>query len=191
MVLAIPRGGVPVAAEVAGLLNGELGTVVARKLGAPGQPELAIGAVTAAGTSFVDEDLARMVGASPQYIAEEIERQQQEAIRREKEYGGGGSDLAGRDVVVVDDGIATGATAIAALRSVRNAGASRVILAVPVGPRTTIQAMRREADEVVCPRIEEDFFAVGQFYVDFRAPGDDEVRRLLRRDAGSKRAVGD
>jgi predicted phosphoribosyltransferase len=180
VVLGIPRGGVPVAAEVARRLGGQLGVVVARKLGAPSQPELAVGAVSADGAVYVDDELARRVGASQSYMERVARRERAEAQRREQAFGANRIPLAGRNVIVVDDGIATGATAVAALRSVRAAGASRVVLAVPVGPGSTLNAMRAEADDVVCPHAEEDFFAVGEFYSDFRAPTDDEVRTLLR-----------
>jgi predicted phosphoribosyltransferase len=182
VVLGIPRGGVPVAAEIAKALGGELGVIVARKLGAPGQPELAVGAVTADGPVYIDEDVARKTRASPEFLAREEGRERREARRRELLFGAHGVALKGRDVVVVDDGIATGATAVAALRAVRSAGASRVVLAVPVGPRGTIAVMRREADAVVCPHVEDDFFAVGQFYVNFAAPADEDVKRLLARE---------
>jgi predicted phosphoribosyltransferase len=179
-ILGIPRGGVPVAAEIARHLDGDLGVVVARKLGAPSQPELAIGAVTADGTTYIDEKLAARVGASRQYLRRIAEAEQAEAKRREEAFGTHDLVLEGRDVVVVDDGIATGATAIAALRSVRAAGAARVVLAVPVGPRVTLNEMCRYADDVVCPAPQEEFYAVGQFYFDFRAPSDETVRDLLQ-----------
>jgi predicted phosphoribosyltransferase len=182
VVLGIPRGGVPVAAEIASALHGELGVIVARKLGAPGQPELAVGAVTAEGPAYIDEDVARKTRASPEFLAREEVRERREARRRELLFGGDGIALEGRDVVVVDDGIATGATAVAALRAVRAAGAARVVLAVPVGPRGTITAMRREADIVVCSHVEDDFYAVGQFYVNFAAPADEDLKRLLARE---------
>ena len=169
VVLGIPRGGVPVALEVARALGAELGVVVARKLRAPYQPELAVGAVTADGGLWVNERLAAEVGADAKYLAEEQERQVREARRREEEFDGGLRPVVeGRTVIVVDDGIATGATAIAALRAMRTRGAGKVILAIPVGPPDTVQAMRAEADNVICLASEADFHAVGQFYVDFR-----------------------
>ena len=180
IVLGIPRGGVPVAAEVARALGGELGVVVARKLRAPGQPELAIGAVSASGVAYINHRLAEECGADDRYLAEEQERQAEEARRREAEFDSHRhAPVSGRTVIVVDDGIATGATAIAALRSIKWAGARRVILAVPVGPPDTIEAMRKEADEVYCLAIEPDFFAIGQFYVDFRPFEDEQVRKVL------------
>ncbi len=152
VVLGIPRGGVPVALEVARALGAELGVVVARKLRAPYQPELAVGAVTADGGLWVNERLAAEVGADAKYLAEEQERQVREARRREEEFDGGRRPVVeGRTVIVVDDGIATGATAIAALRAMRTRGAGKIILAIPVGPPDTVQAMRAEADESYLP----------------------------------------
>ncbi len=191
LVLAIPRGGVPVAAEVAEVLGGELGVVVARKLGAPGQPELAIGAITSDGVCYLNERLVDETGARGRYLAEEQGRQAAEARRREEAFDGQMRPPAkGRDVIVVDDGIATGATAIAAVRSMKGAGARRVILAVPVGPPETIEKMRSEADEVVCVAVERDFWAIGQFYADFRPVEDDQVRAALAK-AAKQPAGGD
>jgi putative phosphoribosyl transferase len=186
VVLGIPRGGVIIATEVARELDGDVGVAVARKLGAPGQPELGIGAVTADGTAWVDEHLAKMSGADRAYIEREVSAQVEEAKRREKVYDHRYQPaLKGRTVLVVDDGLATGATARAALRAVRNAGASRVVLAVPVAPPHTVRELEDEADEVVAATVDEDFYAIGQFYLDFRPVSDDEVRQAL--EANSKR----
>jgi predicted phosphoribosyltransferase/pimeloyl-ACP methyl ester carboxylesterase len=180
IVLGIPRGGVPVAAEVARVLRGDLGVVVARKLRAPGQPELAVGAVSATGVSYVNQPLATEAGADDAYLVQEQAYQAEEARRREEAFDGHRRPpLEGRTVIVVDDGIATGATAIAALRSIRAGGAAKVILAVPVGPSDTIAAMRSEADEVYCLVEEPDFYAIGPFYSDFRPFEDDRVRKVL------------
>jgi putative phosphoribosyl transferase len=180
IVLGIPRGGVPVAARVAEALDAELGVVVAHKLRAPGQPELAIGAVTAAGVTWLNEDLVAATGASPAYIDRESALQRAEASKREARFGGARApQLKGRTVIIVDDGVATGATALAAARSVRAAGAARTIVAVPVGPPETLAELGREADEVICLREEPDFYAVGQFYRDFQAVHDTEVEAIL------------
>lgn len=180
VVLGIPRGGVPVALEVARELGAELGVVVARKLGAPHQPELAVGAVTADGAIWVNQPLAVEVGADANYLRDEQQRQAAEACRREEEFDGSRRlEVKDRTVIVVDDGLATGATAIAALRSMRNRGAAKVILAVPVAPPATVRAIRAEADDVICLAAEPEFYAVGQFYVDFRPVPDDEVRAIL------------
>ena len=179
IVLGIARGGVTVAAEVARRLNGQLGVVVCRKLGAPTRPELAIGAVTADGTCYIDEERCRLAGASDSYIERERLRQTAEAQRQQATYGYPPALLAGRIAIVVDDGLATGATAIAAIRSVKAGGAGTVVFAVPVGPPHSLERVRREADEVLCASVEPDFFAVGWFYDDFRATTDGDVRALL------------
>ncbi len=180
VVLGIPRGGVTVAAEIARELDGELGVVVARKVGAPDQPELAIGAVTADGSSWIDADLARLTGADDAYLEQAKAREVEEAKRRESVFDHHRQpSLEGRTVLVVDDGLATGATARAALRSVRNAGAARVVLAVPVAPPHTLAEMEREADDAIAATVEENFYAIGQFYLDFRPVSDEEVQELL------------
>lgn len=180
VVLGIPRGGVVVSVVVAAGLSAQHGVVVARKLGAPTQPELAIGAETARGIAFVDHGLAEMSGANEQYLEAELAHQIGEAKRREAEFDGQHNpSVAGQTVIIVDDGVATGATAIAAIRSMKAQGAERVIFATPVGPTSTIAALRREADEVVCLRVESDFYAVGQFYDDFQPIEDREVKSLL------------
>lgn len=181
IVLGIPRGGVTVAAEVAAGLNAELGVVVARKLGAPTQPELAIGAVTASGVAFVDWALAALTGADEAYVEQERAAQAAEARRREARFNSQRRPpLRDREVILVDDGVATGATAIAAIRTIKAEGAAKVIFAVPVGPAHTIQHLRQEADEVLCLHEEHDFHAVGQYYDDFQAVEDAEVEALLQ-----------
>ena len=188
IVLGIPRGGVPVAAEVAVALGGELGVVVAHKLRAPRQPELAIGAVTADGVAWINEELAGHTGADRAYLEQESAFQAGEARRRQSAFDGHRlPPVAGRPVIIVDDGIATGATALAGARSMRSLGASPLVVAVPVGPPATIERLRQEADEVVCLRVDAGFFAVGEFYRDFRAVSDDEVLEILDTAARSAR----
>lgn len=188
VVLGIPRGGVIVAAEVALALDGELGVVVARKLRAPDQPELAIGAVTSDGSAWIDASLAEEVGADERYIEREQAAQVEEARHREAVFDGKlRPTVAARVVIIVDDGIATGSTAIAAARSMRAAGAAKVVLAVPVSPPQTLEVMRGEVDDVVCPRVEPDFHAIGEFYTDFRQVSDEEVKTVLDRFAARAR----
>lgn len=183
VVLGIPRGGVVVSDRVARDLGAEHGVIVARKLGAPWQPELAIGAVSASGVTYIDPVISAEAGVSDEYLRDEVAAKTEAARRYEEVFDGRRRPpLAGREVVVVDDGLATGSTAIAAVRSVRAEGAKRVILAVPVGPPSTVRVLRREADDVVCLVEEPSFFAVGQFYSDFAPVEDEEVRRLMNRD---------
>lgn len=186
LILAIPRGGVPVAARIAAALHGELGVVVARKLRAPGQPELALGAVAGDAPPFLDPRVAAAAGAGEGYVARELAFQRDEVRRGERAYAPVSRlPVAGRTVVVVDDGVATGATMIAAARWLRIAGAARIVLAVPVGPPETISRLRAEADDVVCLQVDAMFHATGQYYADFAPVPATVVERLLdnaRRD---------
>lgn len=180
VVLGIPRGGVVVAAPVADALHAPLDVVVPRKLGAPGNPELAIGAI-APGVRVLDERLLRSLGVPDRYVEDEIERQEEEISRRMALYRAGGAavTIAGATVVVVDDGVATGATAMAALRWVRTQRATRVLFAAPVGPRQTIGMLEEEADEVLVLETPFSFMAVGEWYERFDQVRDDEVVRAL------------
>jgi putative phosphoribosyl transferase len=182
LVLGIPRGGVPVAAEVARALGAELDVVVARKLGAPGQEELAIGAVTANGGEFVNAELVADLRVSDAYLAGVRREQIAEARRREARFRRGRVplDLRGRVVLLVDDGLATGATMRAAVAACRGQGLRRLLVAVPVAPRETVEAFRREGVEIVAVLVPEPFFAVGAWYDDFAPTTDDEVCRLLK-----------
>jgi putative phosphoribosyl transferase len=181
VVLGIPRGGVVVAAPVAYALHAPLDVVVPRKLGAPGNPELAIGAI-APGVRVLDERLLRSLGVPDRYVEDEIERQEEEIDRRLDLYRAGGAAvaIAGATVVVVDDGVATGATAMAALRWVRTQGAARVLFAAPVGPRQTLGMLEQEADEALVLETPFSFMAVGEWYERFDQVQDDEVVQLLR-----------
>jgi predicted phosphoribosyltransferase/predicted alpha/beta-hydrolase family hydrolase len=183
VVLGVPRGGVPVAREVAEALGAPLDIVVVRKLGAPGQPEMGIGAVVDGDhpRAIFNQEVIESLGVEDDYIDREIQRQLKEIKRREFEYRGTepAVPLAGKTVIVVDDGIATGSSVRAALRGVRRAKPKQIILAVPVAPAETLEALRHDADKIVCLETPEVFFAVGQFYQDFLQVSDDEVKRIL------------
>ena len=183
VVLGLPRGGVPVAFEVAQQLHAPLDVVVVRKLGTPYYREVAMGALGEGGVVVVNDDVVRHADVSDAAFSAVKDEEQAELDRRVQRLRQGGArvPLAGRTVIVVDDGIATGATARAACQVVRAAGAARVILAVPVGAADTMAALRAVADEIVCLQTPESFFAVGQWYADFTPVGDDDVVQLLAR----------
>jgi putative phosphoribosyl transferase len=182
VVLAIPRGGVVVGYEVAKALALSLDVIIPRKIGAPNNPELAIGAMTEDGTILLDDRLVDYLNVSQEYIEEESETQKAEIHRRLRLYRGDipYPSLKGREVILIDDGIATGSTMKAALASVRKRGAKSVIIAIPVGPPSTIRELEKEADRVVCLHDPEAFYAIGQFYGDFTQTQDEEVIRLLK-----------
>jgi putative phosphoribosyl transferase len=195
VVLGVPRGGVPVASEVAARLAAPLDVVIVRKLGAPAQPELAIGALVDGDhpEEVLNPDLIELAQVPRSYVEREAARQLVEIRRREALYRPGSPplQLRGRTVIVVDDGIATGASIRAALRAVRRAAPERLVLAVPVAPPDTVASLRSEVDDLVCLHSPEDFAAVGQFYDDFSQTTDDDVIRLLnaaRRSAPSAAA---
>ncbi|QGK69914.1 phosphoribosyltransferase [Allosaccharopolyspora coralli] len=181
VVLGLARGGVPVAAEVATAMRAPLRVCVARKIGAPGQPELALGAVTADGPATYDPRLLRAFHTDEEQLRPECEREREEARRREERYQRADTSLRERDVILVDDGIATGATARAAVRMVRASVPHSIVFAVPVGAPEAVQSMEAEADTVVCPLQPSEFSAVGQWYRDFGATTDDEIVTLLAR----------
>ncbi|RKN40532.1 phosphoribosyltransferase family protein [Streptomyces hoynatensis] len=183
VVLGLPRGGVPVAAEVARALDAPLDVAVVRKLGAPFQAELAMGAIGEDGARVINEDVVRAGHIRERDIAEVESAEREELARRARAYRDGGEpvSVAGRTAVIVDDGIATGATARAACRSARARGAERVVLAVAVAPRDWQARLGGDADEFLCPDTPADFSAVGQFYRDFEQTTDAEVVRCLER----------
>jgi putative phosphoribosyl transferase len=183
LVLGIPRGGVLVAAQIARALDAELDVAIARKLPAPGSPELAIGAVTANGGRFLDEALVSELGVSPEYLGRVTDEERAEAQHRERHYRGGRAlaRMKGRTVILVDDGLATGATMKAAVRSVRRREPARVVVAVPVGAADSCADLRREADEVVCPFERTWFGSVGSYYRDFSQTREEEVEEILAR----------
>jgi len=182
IVLGIPRGGVATAAEVARVLGLPLDVALARKVGAPGNRELAIGAIGPDGQAVVDEGLAARLGATPDWLARAIEAERGEVAERLARFRGDRPplDVAGRTAIVVDDGVATGSTAAAVGGWLEQAGAARRVLAVPVAPPLTAERLRGSYDDVVALATPEAFFAVGEFYSDFRQVTDDEVRDLLR-----------
>ncbi len=183
VVYALPRGGVPVAAEVAAALGAPLDLVLVRKIGAPGQPELAVGAVVdgAEPELVLNDDIIALTGATEAFIAATRQRELAEIERRRACYLAGRArlDPKGRTEIVVDDGIATGASARAALHALRRRGAARLVLAVPVGSPDTLQALRGEADDVVSVLEAELFFGIGAFYRDFHQLTYEEVTRSL------------
>jgi putative phosphoribosyl transferase len=182
IVLAIPRGGVVVGYEISKALNLPLDLIIPHKIGAPNNPELAIGAVTEDGTTILDKTLISYMDVPEFFIREETERQKIEIQRRLKMYRQNEPypNLNGRDVIIVDDGIATGSTMKAALASVKNRRAKTVTIAVPVGPPSTIEELKKQADRVVCPYTPEFFQAIGQFYADFSQTTDEAVIHLLK-----------
>lgn len=187
LVLGLPRGGVPVAAEVARALDGELDVIVARKLGSPASAELAIGAITADGQRVLNDDIIRDLRVSEAYIDAVSAVQQAEAHRRETGLRGDrpAPRIAGRIVILVDDGLATGATMRAAVRAVRRQAPARLVVAVPVAAPAACETLRSEADEVVALGEPEYFGAVGSFYRDFRQTEDEEVQHLLEEYAAA------
>lgn len=192
LVLAIPRGGVVIGYEVATLLDLDLDVIVPRKIGAPGQPELAIGAVASWGdhARILDDWSIRYLRVSEEYIEREVNEQLAEINRRLLAYRGSAEppNVEGKTVILVDDGIATGQTTRAAALALRHLKAGRVGLAVPVGPPDSIEAIRRDVDELVCLRTPYPFFAVGYWYRNFLQVSDDEVIRLLKMARDRRRA---
>lgn len=183
VVLALPRGGVPVAAEVADELDARLDVIVARKLGAPGRPELGVGAIAEGGEPILDPRTMSLVDAIPEDMDATIEAERAELARRVRDYRGDRPlpDVAGRTVILVDDGLATGATARAALEALRGHRPGRLVLAVPVAAPTTAQSMEAHADDVVVLHAPEAFAAVGQWYADFHQTTDETVQHLLQK----------
>jgi len=182
LVLALPRGGVPVAYEVARRLDAPLDILLVRKIGAPGHEEYGIGALVDGANPqiVIDEEMARRVGATPAYVEQEVERQLQELERRRAAYRTGPPiSPTGRNIILVDDGIATGGTVKVALQALRKSDAARIVLAVPVAPHSAIEALQDMCDETVCLLEPEPFYAVGAHYEDFGQTSDAEVVDLL------------
>jgi putative phosphoribosyl transferase len=181
LVLGLPRGGVPVAFEVARVLAAPLDVFVVRKLGVPGHEELAMGAIASGGTRVLNESVVAALGLGEEEIARTAAVEQDELGRRERAYRGdrGPVDASRRTVILVDDGLATGSSMRAAALAVRAQRPERVVVAVPVAARETCDELRVDVDEVVCVQTPEPFYAVGAWYEDFAPTPDDEVRRLL------------
>ncbi|MEU0084470.1 phosphoribosyltransferase family protein [Streptomyces sp. NPDC006274] len=187
LVLALPRGGVPVAAEVADALKVPLDVLVARKIGVPGRPETGIGAIAGDDPPVYDPRSLKMLGLTESDLTGDVTRERAELHRREELYRGGrpAPEFEGRTVIVVDDGLATGVTARAALRHLRSQNPGRLILAVPVGSPQAVEALRQDTDDIVCLHQPSAFRAVGEWYEDFAQVSDDEVIATLARFGGS------
>jgi putative phosphoribosyl transferase len=181
IVLGLPRGGVPVAVEVSQALDAELDLMLVRKLGTPGQEELAMGAIASGGSRIMNEDVVRNLSISENAISLVEERERKELQRREQAYRGDRPwpGLANRCVILVDDGLATGATMRAAVDAVREEGPALVVIAVPVAPAETVEMLRQQVDHMVCLAEPEFFRAIGLWYVDFSQVSDDQVRQIL------------
>jgi predicted phosphoribosyltransferase len=185
LVLALPRGGVPVAYEVAKALHAPLDVFLVRKLGLPGHEELAMGAIASGGVLVLNEDLVRNLGIPKHVLESVIAAEQKELERRERIYRGDRPppDVRGRTVILVDDGLATGSTMRAAVAALRQQGPARIVVAVPIGAPETCSEFEREADDVVCAVTPQPFYAVGLWYGDFSQTTDEEVHDLLERAA--------
>lgn len=185
IVLGLPRGGVPVAYEVAQALRVPLDIFMVRKLGVPGFEELAVGAIASGGVRVLNPDVMDALPNADEIIDTVTQRETTELERREHEYRDGrpAPEIRGRTVILIDDGLATGATMRAAVKALRQRGAEKIVVAVPVGPSDTCREFEDVADEVVCASEPEFFQAVGQYYEDFAQTSDDEVRNLLARAA--------
>jgi predicted phosphoribosyltransferase len=192
VVIALPRGGVPVAFELAQRLAAPLDVLAVRKLGAPANPEFGVGAITEDGTSVLDSDVARRVGMTGEVLAATVEREARELRRRVEVYRDGRApvDVRGRTVIVVDDGLATGLTDLAAVRALRARGAGRIVVAVPVGARESVDLVGAEADEIICHTVPRQLVGVGRWYRDFSPVSDREVLALLAA-AGTSPADGE
>jgi predicted phosphoribosyltransferase len=186
IVLAIPRGGLPLGRAVADRLGVPLDIVVARKIGAPHNPEYAIGAVGADGEAWLDERTITRLNVQQGYLDEQIEIEADSAAEKERTYRDEPANLAGNDVLIVDDGIATGATMKACIRQAREEGARSVTVAVPVGPPSSIEDLREEADAVHCLETPASFRAVGQFYRHFDQVTDEEAKEYLSKASEKK-----
>jgi len=181
LVLGLPRGGVPVAYEVCRALHAPLDVLLVRKLGVPGQRELAMGAIASGGVRVLNQDVVISLGVSVAEIEEVTARETRELSRRERAYRNGrpAPEVRGRTVILVDDGLATGSSMRAAVAAIRARHPGSIVVAVPVGARSTCEEMRSEADDVVCVRMPSQFYAVGMWYRDFSEVADEDITELL------------
>ena len=191
LVLALPRGGVPVAYEIARTLAVPLDIWLVRKLGVPGQEELAMGAMAGTDTLVLNKEIIKLLNIDEASIDAAITRGRTELERRNKLYRRGmpAPDIQGKTIILVDDGLATGATMHAAIVSLRNAGAARIVVAVPVGTTSACRKIRQEADDLVCLYTPEPFFGVGQWYDNFMQTADEEVLALLGQETTHRRTT--
>ena len=183
-VLGLPRGGVPVAFEVAQALHAPLDVFIVRKLGVPGHEELAMGAIASGGVRVLNDDVMRILPIPERVVEAVTERETRELERREELYRGDRPppDVHGRTAILVDDGLATGSTMRAAVKALRQLGPARIVVAVPVGAAETCLEFQQEADEAICAITPEPFYAVGHWYADFEQTSDEEVHALLERN---------
>ena len=183
IVLALPRGGVPVAFEVARALHAPLDAFVVRKLGVPGHEELAMGAIASGGVLVIEPSVVEDLSIPMEVVLDVAAREEQERLRRESEYRGDrpAPEVRGRTVILVDDGLATGSTMRAAVAALRKLQPAKIVVAVPVAVRSTCEELAEEVDEIVCARTPEPFYGVGEWYADFSQTTDEEVRELLAR----------
>lgn len=181
LILAVPRGGVIIAHEIIKELGLEWDLIIPHKIGAPHNKEVAVGAVSYDGSYFTDQNYVAMLGISDRYIEEEAAFQLDEIKRRMREYKGTDDfpDVRDRTVIIVDDGIATGFTILAAIKSVRKQGANKVIIAVPVAPKDTVERLSREVNEVICLEVPDEFYAVGMHYTNFSEVADEEISTIM------------
>jgi putative phosphoribosyl transferase len=187
VILALPRGGVPVAFEIAAVLHVPLDVMVVRKLGVPGHEELAMGAIASGGVQVVNQEVVRHLGLSQAVLESVAATEYQELTRRERAYRGshGAAIVEGRTVILVDDGLATGSTMRAAVAALRRRGPTRIVIAVPTAAPETCEELKTEVDEIVCATTPTPFYGVGQWYDDFSQTTDEEVRDLLEQAAVS------
>jgi putative phosphoribosyl transferase len=192
LVLALPRGGVPVAFEVARALHAPLDVFLVRKLGVPGHDELAMGAIASGGVRVLNEDVVRGLRISSDVVDRVFAREKQELERRERSYRGArpAPDVRGRTAILIDDGLATGSTMRAAIVALRQQGPARIVVAVPVGAPETCAEFQDEADEAICALTPEPFYAVGVWYQDFSQTTDQEVHELLEQAANERTKFG-